>query len=274
MKVCSGDVELHVETRGDGPVCVVLSAIGTRPYERMIPSALSDRLRLVFVELRGSGRSSGDPGSLTFDLVADDLDAIRRALGVERVAIFGHSILGALAIESAIRRPEIVSHVIAVGTPPSGDMAAVQAAASAFFEEDASEERKRILEENLAALPEGASMGQVMFAQTPMRFFDPRLDATPLFAEADSRPLLVRHIMTAMTPEWNVAERASSLSVPLFIGHGRHDYTVPWTMWRDVVHAIPGATLHLFDRSGHQPFFEEPERFAKAVVDWMNRDSA
>jgi len=31
------------------------------------------------------------------------------------------------------------------------------------------------------------------------------------------------------------------------------------------------ATLQLFDRSGHQPFFEEPEVFASAVAGWMTR---
>ncbi|WP_437622988.1 alpha/beta fold hydrolase [Sorangium sp. So ce1151] len=34
---------------------------------------------------------------------------------------------------------------------------------------------------------------------------------------------------------------------------------------------LPDATLHLFEQSGHQPFFEEPERFAAAVTDWMSR---
>ena len=84
-----------------------------------MPEALDDHLQLVFVDLRGGGKSTGNAEDLTFDLLADDLDAVRRALGVERVAVFGHSILGVLAIEYARRRPAHVSHVIAVGTPPS-----------------------------------------------------------------------------------------------------------------------------------------------------------
>lgn len=57
-----------------------------------------------------------------------------------RVAVLGHSILGVLAIEYGRRFPGSVSHVIVVGTPPSGDMALLAAKSAAFFEEDASED--------------------------------------------------------------------------------------------------------------------------------------
>jgi pimeloyl-ACP methyl ester carboxylesterase len=59
---------------------------------------------------------------LTFYVLTVDLEAIRHTLGIECVSILGHSILGTLAIEYARRCPENVSHVIAVGTPPKGDM--------------------------------------------------------------------------------------------------------------------------------------------------------
>jgi pimeloyl-ACP methyl ester carboxylesterase len=41
-------------------------------------------------------------------------------------------------------------------------------------------------------------------------------------------------------------------------------------MWDGIVDQLPNATFRLFERSGHQPFFEEPQRFADAVVEWMN----
>ncbi len=123
MKVTVDGAELFYSARGSGPPCLVPSSIGTRPYERLMPEALSDRLRLVFVDLRGGGRSTGDPGQLTFDVLAADLEAIRADLGLPQVAVLGHSILGILAIEYAQRCPEHVSHVIAVGTPPPGTWA-------------------------------------------------------------------------------------------------------------------------------------------------------
>ena len=70
MTVSVTGAELFYSTRGNGPTCLVLSAIGTRPYERQTPPELSDRLRLVYVDLRGGGRSTGEPSDLTFDALA------------------------------------------------------------------------------------------------------------------------------------------------------------------------------------------------------------
>lgn len=269
MIVSVKGAELFCSTRGEGPACLVLSGIGTKPYERQMPPQLSERLTLVFVDLRGSGQSTGEPTDLTFDLLADDLEAVRLDLGVERIAVFGHSILGVLAIEYGRRRPGSVSHVITAGAPPHGDMARIAADAKAFFEEDASEERKRILRENLAALPAGAPLMQGLLAQTPMRFFDARFDAAPLFAGAVSRPHLLGHILKTLAPAWDVAADPGSLRVPLFLAHGRHDYVVPYLLWEGIPARLPNATFELFEKSGHQPFFEEPDRFAKSVMNWF-----
>jgi proline iminopeptidase len=267
--VFADGADLFYSTRGVGPTCFVLSGIGTRPYEVQTPPQLSDRLRLVYVDLRGSGRSTGEPTDLTFDRLAKDLEAIRADLGLERVAVLGHSILGMLAIEYGRRCPGSVSHVIAVGTPPTGDMGQLSARAAAFFEEDASEDRKQILRDNLAGLPSDASRMQTVIAQTPMRFFDPRFDAAPLMAEAISRPHLLMHVMATLAPTWDVTAGSSTLQVPIFLAHGRFDYVVPYVLWDGITAKLPNATFSLFEKSGHQPFFEEPDRFTEAVMDWM-----
>ncbi len=261
--------ELYYKVRGSGPTCLVLSAIGSKPYEQMTLPPLTERWRLVYVDLRGSGRSTGAPADLTFERLAEDLEAIRGELGVDQVMVLGHSILGALAVEYGRRRPESVSHLILVGTPSSGDMTGMAAAGSAFFEEHASEDRKQQLRNNLASLPEGASMGATMLAHTPMRFYDARFDAAPLFAEADGRPGLLQHILGTLTVDWNIRAASSSLRVPLFIALGRHDYVVPHVLWDGVADQFPHATLHVFEKSGHQPFFEEPVAFADTVSEWM-----
>lgn len=269
MIVSVKGAELYYSTRGEGPVCMVLSSIGTKPYEYQTHASLGDRFRLVYVDLRGSGRSTGEPADLTFDVLADDLEAIRVDLGAERTAVLGHSILGALAIEYSRRRPASVSHVIAAGTPPSGDMALLAAKAAAFFEEDASAERKQVLRDNLAKLPPGAAPGQVMMAQTPLRFFDARFDPAPMLAEAEVKPQFFAHLMGTLAPAWDVTVGSSSLHAPIFIAHGRYDYTVPYVLWEGVAPTLPRATLEIFERSGHQPFFEEPDRFAESLEHWM-----
>ena len=271
MKVSVPGAELFCNVSGTGPTCLFLCSMGTKPHEWLTPPELADLFRLVYVDLRGSGLSTGEPAELTFDALASDLEAVRAELGVERVAVFGYSILGVLAIEYGRRRPASVSHVITAGAPPFGDMARVQARANAFFESDASLERRRVLKENLANLPPGASPGQVVLAQTPMRFFDPHFDARPMFAEAVGQPRFFVHLFGPLTSAWDVLVGAASAAPPIFLAHGRYDYIVPHTLWDGVADGLPGATFRLFDRSGHQPFFEEPARFAESVMEWMSR---
>jgi proline iminopeptidase len=273
MNVSVNGAELFYSTRGNGPSCLVLSGIGTKPYERMTPPQLSDRFRLVYVDLRGSGQSTGEASDLTFDVLAEDLEAIRTHLGADRIAVLGHSIMSVLAIEYGRRCPDSVSHVITAGATPSGDMTQLAAKAKAFFEKDASAERKQILRDNLAKLPADASLGQFMLAQTPMRFFDARFDAAPLFAEAVGRPQVLQHILGPLTQDWDVTVGASGLRVPIFLAHGRYDYTVPYVLWEGIPGQLPNATLEIFERSGHQPFFEEPDRFVAALTEWMARQS-
>lgn len=271
--IASADgAEIHYSTAGSGPTCLVPSAIGAEPYREMT-TQLAERFRLVYVELRGSGRSTGEPADLTFDLLAEDLEAVRRELDADRVAVLGHSVLGVLALESARRRPETLSHVIVAGTPPIGDMAEVAALASAFFQEKASDERQRVLRDNLAALSQEASMGETMLAHTPMRFYDPRFDAASLFRGALPDRGLLMHLMTTLVAGWSIRDDPASLHAPIFIAHGRFDFVVPHVLWSEVVELLPDATLRVFDRSGHQPFLEEPNLFADAVARWMaNRE--
>lgn len=270
MIVPASGADLHYTTRGQGHPILVLSAIGTRAYELQMPRALSELFQLVFVDLRGGGQSTGEASDLTFDVLAEDLEVLRRRLGVSRVAVLGHSILGMLAIEYARRCPESVSHVIAVGTPPYGDMARVGAEAAAFFEREASAERQQKLRDNLAALAAGAAMSQHLAAQIPTRCFDPSFDAARLFEGALLKPQLLGQLLGVLGPSWDLSKEPGSLLVPLLLAHGRHDYVVPHTLWDGVVERLPNATKRLFEKSGHQPFLEEPDRFVEVVKDWLH----
>lgn len=266
--VATQGAELFTTTQGRGPACLWLTAIGAGPYEVQAPRPLLDHLQITFVELRGSGRSTGTATDLTFDLLAEDLEAVRRSLGAQKVLVLGHSIIGMLAVEYARRCPASVSGAITAGTPPHGDMVKLMEQAKAFFCEDASEERRKIQQEALARLPPNAPPGAVLMAQSPSRFYDPTTNAAPLYATASPRPELTQHLLAKLSPAWGVT-RGPGLRVPLLLTHGRADYVVPHTLWAPVLPKVPTATFRLFEKSGHQPFFEEPEAFTRAVLDWL-----
>ncbi len=274
MLVSTHDAQLHYVVRGAGPACLVLSLVGTAPYERQLPPELDAHLRLAFVDPRGGGRSTGLASDLTFERLAADLDAVREALGADRVLLFGHSIGGMLALEAARHLGKRAAGVIAVGLPPHGDVAALGAEGELRFAAEATEERRTILRDNLARLPEGAPPGAVMYAQTPLRFFDPRFDAAPLFAGAEVRPELFGRVLGELAPPWRADGALDDLGVagvPVLLLHGRHDYVVPVGFAEELAAARPATTLRIFERSGHQPFVEEPAELVAAVGEWLDR---
>jgi proline iminopeptidase len=83
---------------------------------------LGDVLRLVYYDHRGNGRSDG-PFQKTWthaDLTAD-AEALRRELGLGRMVLLGHSYGGFLALDYAVRYPDLLSHLILVSTAPAVD---------------------------------------------------------------------------------------------------------------------------------------------------------
>jgi pimeloyl-ACP methyl ester carboxylesterase len=97
---------LHYQVEGDGLPCFVVSGAGSGFYQRSLPAGLRRHLRLIFVDLRGSGRSAPFPvARLTLEGLVDDLEQLRRTLGLERVAVLGHSMRAAVAVLYACAQP-------------------------------------------------------------------------------------------------------------------------------------------------------------------------
>ncbi len=62
-------------------------------------AALSDTAQFVYVDHRGSGRSSrSDPQTWTLENNIDDLDALREYLGLEKISVLGSSYGGMVAL--------------------------------------------------------------------------------------------------------------------------------------------------------------------------------
>jgi pimeloyl-ACP methyl ester carboxylesterase len=64
------------------------------------------------------------------------------------------------------------------------------------------------------------------------------------------------------------------LRVPTAVLHGRHDAITPLAMGEELAEKIPGATLTVFEDSGHAPFLEEPEAFNEALGRLLEAKSA
>ena len=112
-----GDVELHFEERGDGPLVVLAPYWSGQPdvYEGFL-SDLSRDHRIVTWDARGSGESTHE-GPYDLETDSSDLEAVLEHLGAAAVVIAVANGCNA-ATHVAARRGDLIATVLAFGAGP------------------------------------------------------------------------------------------------------------------------------------------------------------
>ena len=83
--------------------------------------ALTAAMQVVYFDHRGQGRSArGDPSRWTLDENVEDMEALRRHLGLGPIVSIGTSYGGMVAMAHAARYPDAVSHLVLVVTAAHG----------------------------------------------------------------------------------------------------------------------------------------------------------
>jgi pimeloyl-ACP methyl ester carboxylesterase len=121
--------ELGWISEGRGPDVLVLGS--SVYYQRMFSAGLRQRVRLHFVDGRQFARrrpSSQDATAMDLDTIVAEIEALRAALGLERVIVLGHSNHGPMGAAYAARHPARVSHLVIVGAVPRRTSTAVDPA--------------------------------------------------------------------------------------------------------------------------------------------------
>lgn len=73
--------------------------------------------------------------------------------------------------------------------------------------------------------------------------------------------------------DWDVFERLPEISSPTMLLAGRYDECVPEHMFA-MHQRIAGSRFELFESSAHMPFIEEPDKFDAVMRDFLRRHDA
>jgi len=254
---------------------------GSQHFDALAGPYLEPQLRMVYYDQRGSGKSerpaSGDYAIAT---LVEDVEALRRTLGVPELALVGHSFGGLLALEYAARYPESVSHLVFVsGLWDTNLQCRLRAQRLAQLRPEA---YARVAGDTIASDGTRRSPCDVEFAalrgaereayNTEMMFPNPavsaRIDSVNAAHGVRNTGEMGRALFSSglLTYRFTAFDR---LTMPVLVIAGRHDGAAQPAGLRELARRLPNARFVEYERSGHFVYLDEPERFARDLADFI-----
>ena len=279
--VHTAEVELGYEIFGAaGAAAIPIIAVNGGPglsHAYMMQNDLWRRVAahrlVVLYDQRGTGASKRvQPNALqTMDAQVADLDALRSALSLDRVAVLGDSYGGMIAMAYSAAHPEHVARLILSDSAAPSWKGMVHLLPDVFPDREEAGEAEA---KGLAADPEAAAKAglvnhmRMMFYSTGMR------DAyLAHMGDLGFEPQVGGAVQKA-TESLDLTSKLAEFRFPTLVITGRYDMNVaPLTAWR-MAHAIPGAQIVFFEKSGHLPAYEEPDKYIKVLETFLTRSDA
>jgi pimeloyl-ACP methyl ester carboxylesterase len=293
-----GGTDQWVMIRGenlDNPPLILLyggPGLSETQLFRHFNAPLERAFTVVYWDQRGSGKSFDSRllrSSMTTEQFLADLgelvEAVCRRTAKESVMIFGHSWGSALGVLYAARFPEKVAAY--AGSGQIGDWPAAESASYAYALTEAERlDNRKALKDLRAIGPPPYDAKSLWTERTWLQRFEGRLSAKALWnlvriwtAGPESSildlPNLLRGFRFSLDAMWeevsrlNLVQDVPALRMPVFFLLGRQDRWVPpetSAAYFETL-AAPSKEIVWFEKSGHEPFMDEPGDFNAAMLE-------
>lgn len=266
LSVETPEVTLYTRVAGNLQSGNVLIAINGGPglsshYMLSLEDLAGENFAVVTYDQRGVSRSSApptDPSNYTLAKYVDDLEAVRKAVGLKKVHLFGHSWGGLVAMQYATVYPEQVRSIVLMGSASP----AWKELTSGFVR---FEERVRSLQAQ-GILPQDLTPKEGQDDPTLRAFFsDPNFYFSPDDKGGPPEFSPVASQMTwAAVQGYDLTSEVAQLRLPVLVMCGKDDPYGPLS--EVIVAALTSAKVEyvVLDKCGH--FWHEcPEEFFPVV---------
>ena len=225
--------------------------------------------RVIVYDQRGNGRSSPiEHGqSCTLRDQIEDLEALRAHIGADRIELLGHSWGGFLVMAYAARYPQHIQHLLIV------DSAAPKWSDTVFLFKDIFPEgvEREDASDFVAKMGDKSAANSALGEYLSMLFYSPekRDMALAKMSDVDEN----RDINQAINHDlerFDLNPELPKFRFPVIVMTGRYDINVAPIVAYKIHKAIAGSKFVVFDRSGHMPFYEEPEKFADTIQSFLS----
>jgi pimeloyl-ACP methyl ester carboxylesterase len=222
---------------------------------------LAERMQVVYLDLRGHGRSAwGDAATWGYEVCADDIRAFCDVLGIERPVVLGHSMGGFVAILYGSRHPGHAGGLILLGTFARFDLDRL----AEGFRDIAGDEVAALARRDYAGDDITDSEWTRVFAT-----FGPHVPSEEELARRIRNPEVNRRGMPLMT-ELDLRAELPKILSPTLVCVGSAD-PLATTAAAEILHGLRPdvGRLEVIEGAGHFPWLDAPDRLFGAIGDFV-----
>ena len=254
------------------PVLVLLHGLtsSSATWEPVMP-ALAQRAHVIAPDLVGHGSSDKPRGDYSLGAFATSLRDLLEKLGHPSATVVGHSFGGGVALQFAYQHPEYTERLGLVASGGLGrEVSWVLRAAALPGAEFVLPviAHRRIAHAGMAV--------SRLFAWSPVRPSPSVQEAARGYATLADLPTRTAFVHTLRSVIEPGGQRVSAHD-RLYLGTGRPtllvwgelDSIIPVSHAHAAHEAIPGSRLEVFEQARHFPHQDEPERFARVLLDFL-----
>lgn len=280
-----GDAELYVEQEGKGTPLVLINGGpgGTHHYFHPWFSRAKDFAHVIYYDQRGCGLSDYEPGVNGYSVqqAAADLDALRKALDIEKWVILGYSYGGFLSQYYTINYPEHVAGLILLGASPGMHIKIGPSRQNEFLS-DEERARKKEIRNKLNELKKRKDLLQKKYIQLLVynnfingdwkrqNFYKPspeRIAQIALYEWDHDEDF--NSIMSKSMDSVDMTGVFENSPIPTLILEGKWDLTWSENKKNIIKGNHPEAKMIVFEKAGHGIYDEETDKFFSVLEEFM-----
>jgi pimeloyl-ACP methyl ester carboxylesterase len=268
-------IETFLFVEGEGaPVVLVHGMTASAESWRYTFDALKTDYRVYAPDLPGHGRSAGGRYPYCLDFYTRWLDALLDALDLEKIALFGHSMGGAVCLDYTMAHPARVERLMLSNALGMSKRLPMKTSLYSMIRSP------HLLLATITGRDDPHLFRYIRgrMLNDPWGVARPALEGMLSAGRTYPRPLWgawpgFRLILVDFLPpkkRHRFVERQASITVPTLIAWGPDDGLLPVAHAYEGRDRIPNAELCIFERSNHAPMMEEPEAFNAAMRSFLD----
>lgn len=273
--------EIFYVVRGQGPVCMVMPLSWGADHELLagLLADLEGLMTMVYFDPRGMGKSAAIKADTDMSMAAvrEDLEALRKHLGLDKVIVLGWSNGGQNVMRYASIVPEAVErlillHTVAYVSPEDYE------AMTAKYPELAARYDQFVHETSGAEGSDEVFDGKMreFFGEyyLPLLFADYPAHSDEYHRILEKTDLSLKHLLHNIQadPDANYDARPDlgRISAPTLVVAGRSDLLPPEVV-EQISKGIKNSTFLVLENSGHFGPIEEPASFLASIKAFLEK---